>query len=444
MKPVKLDRFGRGDPYAYFHFLNELQPQSLDWLWPNRIPLAKLTLLIGDPGLGKSLLAADLAARVTTAAPWPDQPPSPRAPHAAPEHATPPHAPAPATPAPSAAAPSAPAPTAATSNFVLPPSDLATAPPYHPITFSPYHRPAAGVLYVAPEDSPADTLRPRLLAAGADLSCICVLTGVTLDDCSPYALARARRLNPEDPALDAPPDSQPFVLPDHRNALVQAIRTLTTPRLVILDPLSAMLAPGAQANAAAITEAVNCLSELAQRYNVAMLAISHLVKNRSNRTLYRVRGSVALIAAARAAHLLSVDPGDPTRRILSPLKCVYHAPPPPLAFRIAEGPRLQWNAQPAPGDRCLPDDLLDLDPDAYSALAEACDWLADRLAAGPQPAREVITAARAAGHPISTLRRAKRLLAVQSIKRDVDSPWLWTAQSPPYPSAPDYTTADRT
>jgi hypothetical protein len=45
--------------------LSMVQPQRVDWLWPGRIPLGKLTILDGDPGLGKSVLTLDLAARVT-------------------------------------------------------------------------------------------------------------------------------------------------------------------------------------------------------------------------------------------------------------------------------------------------------------------------------------------------------------------------------------------
>ena len=72
--PAIPDRYGPADLYPEFNFANEINPQPLQWLWPDRIPLAKLTLLIGDPGVGKPLLATDLAARVSTGAPWPDSP----------------------------------------------------------------------------------------------------------------------------------------------------------------------------------------------------------------------------------------------------------------------------------------------------------------------------------------------------------------------------------
>src|SRR3981189_3754467 len=52
---------------------SELAPQKVRWLWPDRIPLGRITLLVSDPGLGKSLLTLDIAARVSTGKPWPDE-----------------------------------------------------------------------------------------------------------------------------------------------------------------------------------------------------------------------------------------------------------------------------------------------------------------------------------------------------------------------------------
>jgi hypothetical protein len=50
-------------PYT---LLSEVKPQRVSWLWPGRIPFGKLTILDGDPGLGKSTLMLDLAARLST------------------------------------------------------------------------------------------------------------------------------------------------------------------------------------------------------------------------------------------------------------------------------------------------------------------------------------------------------------------------------------------
>ncbi|MGH6878109.1 MAG: AAA family ATPase [Rhizomicrobium sp.] len=43
----------------------EIERVQLNWLWPGRIPLGKPSLLVGDPGLGKSLVTVDIAARLS-------------------------------------------------------------------------------------------------------------------------------------------------------------------------------------------------------------------------------------------------------------------------------------------------------------------------------------------------------------------------------------------
>jgi hypothetical protein len=55
----------------------DIKPRSIEWLWPNRIPLGAITILAGLQGLGKSFLSTDLAARVSNGAPWPDLPDRP-------------------------------------------------------------------------------------------------------------------------------------------------------------------------------------------------------------------------------------------------------------------------------------------------------------------------------------------------------------------------------
>ena len=52
--------------------LADIKLKPVSWLWPNRFPIGKLSLVIGDPDLGKSLLMLDMAARVSTGSAWPD------------------------------------------------------------------------------------------------------------------------------------------------------------------------------------------------------------------------------------------------------------------------------------------------------------------------------------------------------------------------------------
>jgi hypothetical protein len=50
----------------------DVEAREVEWLWPGRIPLGRITLLVGRPGEGKSFLTTDAASRVTTGTPWPD------------------------------------------------------------------------------------------------------------------------------------------------------------------------------------------------------------------------------------------------------------------------------------------------------------------------------------------------------------------------------------
>jgi hypothetical protein len=56
----------------------DIQTNQADWLWPGRIRRGELTLLAGDSSVGKSLVALDMAARVSRGAPWPDSPNEPQ------------------------------------------------------------------------------------------------------------------------------------------------------------------------------------------------------------------------------------------------------------------------------------------------------------------------------------------------------------------------------
>ncbi len=66
------DKFLQNAEIAGAVRLTDVAPTSIGWLWPGRIPLGRVTLLVSDPGLGKSLLTLDIAARVSRGAPWPD------------------------------------------------------------------------------------------------------------------------------------------------------------------------------------------------------------------------------------------------------------------------------------------------------------------------------------------------------------------------------------
>ena len=55
-----------------FDEASEMEPEIITWLWPERVALKKLTLVVGDPESGKSLFTTWMAARVSSGTPWPD------------------------------------------------------------------------------------------------------------------------------------------------------------------------------------------------------------------------------------------------------------------------------------------------------------------------------------------------------------------------------------
>src|SRR5262249_41893939 len=46
-------------------------PEPVEWLWPGRLALGKLTLIAGEAGLGKSQLSIAMVASITTGGEWP-------------------------------------------------------------------------------------------------------------------------------------------------------------------------------------------------------------------------------------------------------------------------------------------------------------------------------------------------------------------------------------
>ena len=52
--------------------LSDVEPEPIEWIWRNRLARGKKTLVAGDPGQGKSLLTIDITSRITCGGPWPD------------------------------------------------------------------------------------------------------------------------------------------------------------------------------------------------------------------------------------------------------------------------------------------------------------------------------------------------------------------------------------
>lgn len=326
--------------------LADVEPRAVEWLWHGRIPLGKLTLVVGDPGLGKSFVTLDAAARVSMGTAWPDG-------------------------------------AACTRGAVV----LLTA-----------------------EDGLADTVVPRLVALSAERARVQAITAVRESGRErSFSLARD--------------------LPRLEDVIARAAEPV---RLVVVDPASAYLGMDMDSHVDAEVRGVLApLAQLADRYQIAVLAVLHLNKGTA-KAIYRVIGSVGFVAAARAALVVTPDPANPQgpRRLLAPLKMNLAPRPPTLAFAI-DGQRVSWEPEPVVG--VTVEDALGgpgVEPhEERSARESAEDFLRDELADGPRPVRELQAAARNAGIAWRTVERAKASLGVEARRDGFGGPWRWSLRS---------------
>jgi putative DNA primase/helicase len=317
-------------PSAIIRPFSEIKPEALKWLWPGRIPLGKLTLLVGDPGLGKSLASIDIAARVSRGASFPDG--------GACEPGT--------------------------------------------------------VLMASAEDDPADTIRPRLDTAGADVSRVHTLEGmlVTLTDNS--TVERAFDLETGIPPLE------------------DALARVRGVRLIIIDPISAYLG-GADSNSnAEVRGMLAPLAALAAKHAVAVLCVTHLRKS-SGAAVHRAIASIAFTAAARAVWAVAPDPSDADRRLMLAVKQNLGPNVGGLAFRVETQnglPRLDWESGAVNVDA---NEILNVEQrEDHSEHKEAEQWLREYLEDGPVGAREAIRAANDVGISKMMLWRASNAIHV--------------------------------
>jgi hypothetical protein len=339
--------------------VSEIEARPIGWLWPYRIPSGKLTLIAGHPGLGKSQVTCDLAARVTAGGAWPGC---------------------------DARAPG-----------------------------------GAQVVILTAEDDAADTLRPRLEAAGADLNLVHIIDGV-IRGYSGNGTQHQRQ----------------FSLESDLAALDHKLKELARVAIVIIDPISAYLGSIDSHVNAQVRGALGPVKDLAERHAAAFVAVSHMSKAGGTQALLRVTGSLAFIAAARAGYLVAADPENAMRCLFLPLKNNLARPQPGLAYRIEGVPvssaaglietsRIVWDD--APVTMTADEVMAALDPEEASALHEAKDWLREILKDGPVSSTEIQRQAKALGISTATLRRAQKSLRIQARKRPgLKGGWDWVME----------------
>lgn len=327
---------------------SDIEAKPIEWLWPQRIPKGKLTMIAGDPGLGKSFITTSIAAIVSTGGLWP---------------------------------------------------------------LNEYNAWSGDVIFISAEDDASDTIKPRLLSAGADCSRIHIVDAVQEKD-------------PEGNPID-----RMFSFQSDIEVLENLLKELPKCSLIIIDPISAYLDKIDSNNNSQVRGVLAPLSKLAEKYNVAIVLVSHLNKNSSEGAIYRTIGSLAFTAAMRIVYLVTKDKEDPDRRFFLTVKSNVAKDQGGLAYKIEETeqqkPVLVWESEPVviTADEAMTTPHKERD---LTATDEAESFLLEILANGSVRAEEVSKQAALVGITNKPLRSARMRLGIKPKKSGFkDGEWWW-------------------
>ncbi len=355
----------------------DVQERNIDYIWPRRLARGKHTVVAGEGGGGKTTITCDIVARVTNALAWPD--------------------------------------------------GVGKAP-------------LGSVLYLSAEDDLRDTLKPRMIAAGANLDKVYFIEAVKTEQ------GGERKLN----------------LQEDLNRLKAACLAIGDVVLIVIDPASSYMGGNVDANSnTKVRQVLDPLSKLAQEVDCAILSITHFNKGTSGRAVNRVIESVAFTNAPRAAFGVFRDAGSKEQKEsdfgdgagrptssgqMLPIKINMGEWPTGIKFTIesATGGTDPRDNKPVATSRIVWGDQTTTSADEVvaaeqqvgrgraPALSFAVDFLENTLSEGPRPPAEVVAEADAAGISAETLRRARRRLRIEPITLKGKSPpeRLWALKTP--------------
>ena len=294
--------------------MSDVELTPVDWLWKPYLPFGKLSVLQGNPGEGKTYFAMHLAA-------------------------------------------------ACTNGKLLP--NMERMEPFN-------------VIYQTAEDGLGDTVKPRLIEAGADLDWVLVI-----DDSDVQLTLSDERIE---------------------KAIIE-----NNARLVIIDPIQAYLGADVDMNRANEVRPIFMrLGQVAQRTGCAILLIGHLNKAAGMQSLQRGLGSIDIAAAVRSVMFIGKLKHDPTMRILTHEKSSLAPPGVSLAFSLGDEGGFRWIGE---YDITADEMLSGIEPQRETKTQQAKDLICALLAGGKQVLSEDIDkAALERGIPGRTVRDAKREL----------------------------------
>jgi len=332
---------------------SDVIPEPITWLWNGWLAAGKMHVFGGAPGTGKTTISMGLAATVTTGGRWPDGTRS------------------------------------ITGNVVI----------------------------WSGEDDPADTLIPRLILSGADLSRV-------------YFIADIREGNEQrsfDPARDMEP-------------LRRKLAEIGGVKLLIVDPIVSAIAGDSHKNAE-VRRGLQPLVDLAGAMRCAVLGITHFSKGTGGKDpVERLTGSLAFGALARvvlvAAKHQEVGEDGRTVRLFCRAKSSNGPDDGGFEYDLHQAElkthpgifasSVQWGVavEGAARELLATADATGDDGEG-GTLADAKRFLADLLADRPLPTKTIKADADGAGYSWATIRRAQKALGIEAMKEGMKTGWVW-------------------
>ena len=338
---------------------SEIPARAIRWLWKDRFALGKLGLIGGLPDKGKGLFTCDFMACVTN---------------------------------------------------------------NHPLPCNEGHTPQGSVILLTAEDDYADTVIPRLKAAGADLDRVHIV--------KMYHEGAGKQ--------------RTFSLLTDLEALRKRIEEIPDTLCIIIDPMSAYLGVGKVNNnmTSDVRGFLKPLTDLAAEKLVLVLGVMHFNKKVDvTNAMLRIADSLAYSAAARHVYAVVDDPDVENRRLFVKAKNNSTGPAKKtLSYMTGSrmighdpetkeeiwAPHIEWGADYV---EISASEAMQAEAGGNKGRAErreAKDFLLDRLDAGPVRQTELFEEGEAAGLSKSTLQRAKKDLNIKSVKgKGLDNAWTW-------------------
>ena len=325
----------RDEPNLKLINMEQVEVEKIDWLLYPFIPFGKVTIVQGDPGEGKTTMVLQIIAKLTKG------------------------------------------------EAVLPSGSDESALEEKTMVLEPVN-----VIYQTAEDGLGDTIKPRLLSAGADCSRVMVI-----DD-----------------------NDQALTMMDARleEAIIQ-----TKARLVVLDPIQGFLGAAVDMHRAnEIRPLMKRIAVLAEKYHCAIILIGHMNKNSNGKSSYRGLGSIDFQAAARSVLIVGRIKDEPEIRVVCHVKSSLAPEGKSIAFRLDKDTGFEWIGE----YDISADDLLSGD-NRGQIIHEAKEFLKEILVSGSVAQTKVAEEAESRGIKKKTLWNAKKELEIDSVK--IGNQWFW-------------------